>query len=360
MAHDSQADRFVLFGGWDGYQGLNGTWVFDPVNRTWTELHLAVSPAPRGDEMFVYDERASVFLLFGGWYEFPNETYVRLSDTWIFSLSTHAWTERHPPVSPSPRSDAEVAYDPVVDQVLLVGGFSGTGYLGDVWSYSLANDTWSPRPSFLEPSPRSDGRMVYVPSQDRFILYGGNDYNGPNFTFHHLADTWAYGWATNTWTRVPTSVAPPARDYPILADGPNSLLLTSGYGNRTILGDLWAFDLANDTWSNLTPAKSPPPRYAGAGGFDAAEGVFVVFSGAGDQGLLADTWFYETGVPQTPNPPGPPVVPLVLIAAAAIVGVLAMWAARRRRRGGPTGKPGARGASPGGRTKEAPPQPDRK
>lgn len=340
MAYDSQADRFVLFGGWDGHRGLNGTWVFDPTNRTWTELHPPVSPIPRGDEMFVYDDRANAFVLFGGWYERPNETYVRLSDTWTFSLSMRTWTQRHPPASPSPRSDAEVAYDPEVDQVLLVGGFSGTGYLGDVWSYSLGNDTWSPRPSTLQPSPRSDGRMVYVPSQDRFILYGGNDYNGPNFTFHHLADTWAYSWARNLWTLLPTAGAPPARDYPILAYEPSAgvLLLTSGYGNRTILNDLWAFDLSTDTWSNRAPGEPPPPRYAGAGGFDDSGDVLVVFGGAGNQGLLADTWFYGVDSPAATGPLAPFVVPFV-VAGMMGAGLVATWAMLRGRRDGPTRKP---------------------
>ena len=49
MAYSSRAHRFVLFGGWDGVAGLNGTWVYDPGMRTWNELHPDVSPLGRGD-----------------------------------------------------------------------------------------------------------------------------------------------------------------------------------------------------------------------------------------------------------------------------------------------------------------------
>src|SRR3989454_638576 len=215
MAYSSRAHRFVLFGGWDGVAGLNGTWVYDPGMRTWNELHPDVSPLGRGDAMFAYDNRSDNFVLYGGWHELADQTYIRLADTWVFSLENATWTERHPAVSPPPRSDSEVAYDPRVGAVLVVGGFNGTAYLGDIWSYSPSNDTWSPRPAVTQPSQRADGRMVYVESQDRFIMFGCNDYSGPNGANHQradnvlvvfsgmastglLADTWHYAYAPSS------------------------------------------------------------------------------------------------------------------------------------------------------------------
>ncbi len=322
MAYSTSDRRFVLFGGWDGVSALNETWNFDSENRTWNKIHPLVSPAARGDGMFVYDESTDAFVLFGGWQEVSSGTHLRLSDTWIFSLRTNSWIERHPVASPSPRSDAEVAYGLLGRAILLVGGFNGSAYLGDIWSYSVATNTWVQRFPAVKPSPRADGRMVYVPSQDRFILFGGNDYNGANFTFHHLADTWAYNWTANTWRHVPTSVSPSARDYPLLWADPRSsvVLLTSGYGNRTILNDLWAFDLTTDMWSNITPTFSPPPRYAGTGGFDSAGNAFVLFGGAGTNGLLADTWYYRHDSTNGPADPFPLIAEITM--AAAGIGLL--------------------------------------
>ncbi len=334
MGYSASTDRFVLFGGWDGVRGLNGTWEFDPVNRTWWELRPRVSPMARGDESFVYDSRSNLFILFGGWYEFPNDTYMRLSDTWTFSLSTTTWTERHPSASPSPRSDAAVAYDSETDAVLLFGGFSGTGYLGDAWAYYPGNDTWWRRPSTTQPSARADGRMVFASARDEFILFGGNDYSGPNLSFHHLADTWSYSWSSNTWTQVPTSTGPSARDYAVFDVDPEAgvALLTSGFGNRTILNDLWGLNLSTDTWSNLTSVDSPPARFAGAGGFDDVDGLLVVFSGASNGGLLADTWEYRYA-PSSSAATDLGTLAVVGIggAAAAILAVVAVrWSKRRR------------------------------
>ncbi len=338
MAYSPRADRFVLFGGWNGTTGLNGTWVYDPGNRTWEETHPRSSPPSRGDGMFVYDSSADVFLLFGGWHENADGSYVRLGDTWRYSLSVDTWERLDPAVSPSPRSDAEVAYDPAAGALLLVGGFNGTAYLGDVWSFFPANDTWVPRPSGVQPSPRSDGRMVYVAAQDRFILFGGNDYSGPNFSFHHLNDTWTYGWSTHTWTRFDTLVAPSARDYPVLAydSAAGQVLLTGGFGNNTVLSDLWTLNATTRSWTDITPAASPPPRFAAAGGFDSADGALVVFGGASDTGLLADTWLYSTVPASAPPGPSPALVALgsglfITFAVAVVLVVLRPWARRSRR-----------------------------
>ncbi len=288
--------------------------------------------------MFVYDSSAGLFVLFGGWHEDPNDTYERLNDTWVFSLPADTWTERHPGRSPSPRSDSEVAYDAADDAVLVVGGFNGATYLGDVWAYNPTGDAWAPRPSVVEPSPRADGRMVYVPSQRRFLLFGGNDYSGPNLTFHHLADTWAYNWSANAWTVLPEEIGPGARDYAILALDPSAseVLLTSGFGNGTSLNDLWGLNLTNGAWADLTPAVSPPARFAAAGGFDLVDHLLVVFGGANDTSLRSDTWQYAYGPTA-----GAAVAPTgftgwmvgALVAAGAFTAVFLGIHERRRMRG---------------------------
>ena len=329
MAYSSKAHRFVLFGGWDGLKGLNETWVYDPGNWTWTQLAPTASPLGRGDGMFVYDERADAFVLFGGWHELVNGTYIRLDDTWWFSLDSAKWTERHPAAAPSPRSDSQVAYDPVVDAVLLQGGFNGTAYLGDIWVYTPRNETWFSRPAAVQPSPRSDGRMVYVSTQDRFILFGGNDLSGPNGSNHHLADTWTYRWSSNLWTPLSLKEGPGARDYPIFSFDPilELVFLTGGFGNNTILSDLWAFSTTNDTWLNMTPARSPPPRFAAAGGFDPSGGVLVIFSGLARTGLLADTWQYSRGT--SSGALGPVSLIVVLGVSSLIVSAIAFAIALR-------------------------------
>ncbi len=291
MAFSSQDGKFVLFGGWNG-TALDATWIFDPVAHTWSEVSADPRPLARGDGTFVYDAVHDAFVLFGGWHEFANETYSRLNDTWLFHLGNRTWFELHTSEAPSPRSDSAIAYDPTDGILLLFGGFDGTSYLEDVWGFNLANGTWYPRPSATLPSRRADARMAYDARDHLFYLFGGNDYSDANRNFHHLGDLWTYSWVTNRWSELSVMNAPEARDYHILVYDPDAaaLLLTGGYGNRTILGDTWALDLAAGRWIEVRSTVTPPPRFAGVGGYDTREKCLVIFSGLGNQGLLADTW----------------------------------------------------------------------
>lgn len=298
MTYDAREGVFVLFGGSDG-DPLNVTWILDPQTGTWTELHPALSPPARADGMLVYDSSARAIVLFGGWYEIPGEYqgdyYSRLADTWAFYVGNGTWIERHPDSSPSPRSDSAVAYDETEGITLLFGGFDGANYLGDMWYYDFEANTWSSRPSLPMPSPRADGRMTYDPSQQAFFLFSGNDYSDPSFNFHHLADMWRYAWLTNEWVQIFPDLLPMPRDYPVFITDTRfgELLLTGGYGNRTILGDIWSFNTTEYVWRNITTFGGPSARMAAVGGYDSIRGMLVIFGGGDDYEVKDDTWFFR-------------------------------------------------------------------
>ncbi len=320
LAYDSSANRFVFFGGWNGTT-LNQTWEYDPVNFTWTQLHPPVSPLSRADATFAYSPDQDEFLLFGGWTQYSDGTDHRVNDTWGFSLVEDRWTDLTSSTAPSPRSDAAAAYDTTDHVLFLFGGFSGSIYLGDAWRFQPSTDTWSPLSlAGSTPGARSDGRMVFDSSNNQFVLFGGNDYSGPNLTFHHLSDTWVFGLLAGRWTRVSTAISPEARDYAVEGFDPTtkSVLLFSGYGNRTILDDTWSFAPGNSAWSHVVTEAAPPGRYAGGGGFDSRDGLLLIVGGLGDAGLSNDTWVLdEVGSPM--GEAGPPAV--ILAASALFLGV---------------------------------------
>lgn len=302
MTYDTQEGVFVLFGGSVGHP-INETWIFDPETLAWSQVQPAVSPPARADGMLVYDTRTGAVVLFGGWYETPEYEYRRWADTWAFYVPNRTWVELHPTTSPPPRSDSAVAYDESEGIVLLFGGFNEDTYLGDMWSYAFSSNTWVPRSSPTMPSARADGRMAYDPHTRSYFLFSGNDYSDPSFNFHHLADMWQYRWLPNEWTHVFPDDLPMPRTYAVLENDLQfgELLMTGGYGNRTVLGDIWAFNTTRFVWRNITTPGGPSPRIAAVGGYDFARGIFVVFGGGDDTSVKADTWVFRYPPPLVGN-----------------------------------------------------------
>ena len=136
---DPARNRMLIFGGSinDGYYGThNDTWELDlrPEVPIWRQL-APVGPLPlaRRTMASVFDPRRDRMVIFGGWDGTPSETSF-LNDTWTLSLSSPdgAWTQLSPdgPV-PGVRDAMAAAYDPLGDRMVLFGGWSGTGMLGD-------------------------------------------------------------------------------------------------------------------------------------------------------------------------------------------------------------------------------------
>src|SRR5437879_6003997 len=294
MAYDPRSSVFILFGGSDG-EPTNGTWAFDSATGAWAQLHPEVSPMARVDAMLVYDTSADAFVLFGGWTETPDGIYHRLADTWVFFTTNSTWVRRDPLSSPSPRSDVAAAYDEANGVTVLFGGFNGTNYLGDMWYYSYTNDRWIPRSGSRMPSARADGRMVYDVQHETFFLFSGNDHSDLLANFHHLGDMWRYSWINNAWTQIFPDVLPVPRTYAVFAadSAHGELLLTGGYGNRSVLGDTWAFNTTNLVWRNITTMDGPTPRMAAVGDYDPRHELLVLLGGGGRYEIRADTWFFR-------------------------------------------------------------------
>lgn len=344
LAYDSNTNQFLYFGGWNGSVPSNETWAFDPVANQWTELSPARAPSPRADGALTYDPVDRLFYLFGGWGQTSGGTTYRLNGTWTFSLTRDTWSRIPTPIAPSPRSDAAVSFDAVADTLVLFGGFNGTSYLGDTWTFAPGIATWS-RSALVGPSPssRADGRMSYDPVQSESILFGGNNNSGPGSTAHHFNDTWAFRLPRGTWTRLVTPQAPGARDYAVQAfdSADGWTLLFGGYGNQTILNDLWALDAGNATWFPLHPGGAPPPRFAGVGGYDSRNQTLMVFAGLGGAPalpaahLLNDTWVLGAGGPGSPSPSVPWWVILGVAIGAGVAVVVVGLILRGGRRPSP-------------------------
>jgi Galactose oxidase, central domain len=288
MVYEPNSGKVILFGGWDATD-FNDTWAYDPANNAWTDLDPAGDVPPgRHDHAMAYDAGTGKVILFGGMLA---STYTELNDTWAYDPATNAWTNLDPTGDvPQSRCLHSMAYDPTTGKVILFGGSSHGGCLGDIWAYDSAANTWADlSPTGDAPLARYGCPLAYDPGLGRLLLFGGSD-------GHYLGDTWAYDSAANTWTNLVSVVSPvdkpSARQYSAMAYDSEAqrTILFGGY-SLAALGDTWAYDSVANTWTNLNPAGDvPSAREYHSMVYATDAGKAILFGGSENKVAFDDTW----------------------------------------------------------------------
>src|SRR6516164_3513017 len=92
-------------------------------------------------------------------------------------FSSLDWIELSPINSPPARSYLAMTYDPISGKVIAFGGFDGTRYLNDTWSFD--GTSWTQIATQPAPPPRTAAQMTYDSVAHKVVLFGG--YNGANY-----------------------------------------------------------------------------------------------------------------------------------------------------------------------------------
>jgi trimeric autotransporter adhesin len=294
MTNDITDGGSLLFGGEDSTGTFqNGTWIWD--GTAWSQDSPATSPSARINAALArtQDGTTNGAVLFGG---FDGTNY--LADTWTWDGTT--WTQQTPATSPPARAGATMEY--YDGQVVLFGGFNGSTYFNDTWTWD--GTTWT-QDTGTNPPARAYASLAedtgYAEGTGALVLFGG--YNGTGY----LGDTWTY--TATGWIQQSPTTSPPARAYGAMAyDGTLAEpTLFGGYNGTTFLGDTWEYSGTND-WVEQAPTASPPARAYAAMADNSTDGQLVLFGGqttTSSSSTLDDTWtFYSapdapTGVTAT-------------------------------------------------------------
>src|SRR2546430_11180716 len=98
---------------------------------------------------------------------------------WIVSSATAAvphsptWVRLSPATSPPARSYLAMTYDPASGKVIMFGGFDGTGYLNDTWTFD--GTSWSRVQTSVSPPARAGSQMAYDATTQKVVLFGGEN-----------------------------------------------------------------------------------------------------------------------------------------------------------------------------------------
>lgn len=279
MAYDAH-DRYVLmFGGFNGTNYLNDTWIFQ--NGMWVQLAPGPSPSARANASMAYDAADRYVVLFGGY------NGQVLGDTWMFLRGS--WTELHPSTSPSARMDATMTYDTRDGYTVLFGGHSGSAALGDTWTF--LNGQWTSLSPATSPPARWGSVSTFDTTDNYVLLFGG--YNGAQL----LGDSWEF--AGGSWQALSPTASPSARYQAGIAfDAYDGFVVLFGGASRTSTGwtadgDTWSYH--GSTWTQIVPSpgvhplggkllplSSPAPRQALSMAYYDAAKTAILFGGIVD------------------------------------------------------------------------------
>ena len=192
LAYDAAQGQVVLFGG-HGLDALGDTWTWDGTD--WTLRSPAHVPPPRESMGMSYDSAHGQVLMFGGavWVA-PFHWFM---DTWTWDGSD--WTQQSPGHSPSARERVGLTDDPAHGEVLLFGGLKpgASGELNDTWTWDGTD--WSQLAPPLSPTIRSGAGIAFDGDLAQVVLYGGRT----GSTNSYLGDTWK--WNGAAWSQRPAA-----------------------------------------------------------------------------------------------------------------------------------------------------------
>ncbi len=141
LVYDAESDRILHFGGESSPSAYSDeTWHYSFDANSWTEVQPSASPSPRFAHAMAHDTDSDRTVLFGG--------SSGSDETWVFNLNANEWEQRSPPSHPSGRLGHRMAYDSQSDRVILFGG--GPNLFGpyddETWAFDL--DSLPPAPTF--------------------------------------------------------------------------------------------------------------------------------------------------------------------------------------------------------------------
>jgi N-acetylneuraminic acid mutarotase len=298
----------VVFGGCTSsccFAPISDMWQLtlseDGKTGQWTSLTLLTMPSARfyaagavlGDSLF----------MFGG----QDSSQAFLDELWEYSFSDRTWTELRP-FGRGPSARATHSMTVIGDHLVVYGGYSQKGVLGDVWALDPSSGplAWKSVMVKEEGPSRSNHAAAPVAGKTALFVFGGSDPEGQDqsLTFELSLDLEAY---TGEWSQVAQAGQQPPIRHGAVAMFPASGSATFGvFGGlnttsdtlpTSFLDDSYVFSAEGLSWEPLKiDADSISARaYAAVARNEKLTfvyGGFAGYTGDTDDRLLGDAWTF--------------------------------------------------------------------
>jgi hypothetical protein len=172
LAYDPKSGRVIMV---ESHKNEFHTWTYDSRTNTWSEIKTDVSPPVRTQAAFAYDYSTKRLLLFRGFGHFEKPEGDVFDDTWAFDSATNKWSELKPSKSPPARDGASMVYDKAAAKMILYGGSTKGKLFSDTWAYDSKTNAWSRVNTGGSPKPLFSMTTVYDPVMQNVLVIGGQD-----------------------------------------------------------------------------------------------------------------------------------------------------------------------------------------
>jgi hypothetical protein len=152
-----------------------------PGSESWTTISQTNIPAVRSYLIHHMAAKSTAsnttdIYLFGGWGATRTNDLLRCTFN-VNSPGSVTWTTLKADGTsgnPTGRSGTGMIYDSVNDRLIIMGGYTGSTYLADVWQYSISAGTFTQiTPTGTAPGGRELHSIGYDPVNRRAIIMGG-------------------------------------------------------------------------------------------------------------------------------------------------------------------------------------------
>lgn len=269
-------NEIVMFGGVGAAGLLADTWVFDGLD--WTERAPAMSPPPRVDATAAYDPIRGRIVLYGGT---QIGLLAPLDDTWEWDGTTWTLVDSGKPDT-LPLIRPAMAWDASTPTMVLYG-WGGIEPYGETRTRNGGG--WSATQDLGVPEALHSVAMTYNPVTQNILVVGGITGNGSP-----SGQTWEWDQG---WTKVGTATLVARSDASAAAIGPSVYV----FGGFTASGPTSEMFTLGSSWApvELQPL-SPSPRWGTPAAYSPRIGSVVIHGGADATSFSMDThWFDERG-----------------------------------------------------------------
>jgi hypothetical protein len=211
--------RVIVWGGRQDLGGgqlgnaLDNGGLYDPLTDTWAPLPANAAISARTGHTAVWT--GSSMVVWGGYVPVTDTatglpTFLAQSTGARYSPASGTWQAINSSGAPSARYSHTAVWDLLRDQMIVWGGYGGTGLpadyaeLNDGARYNPVTDGWQSMSGAGAPTPRQ--RHTAVWSGSRMIVWGGSALST------RRASGGVYNPATDIWTPTALVGAPAARD----------------------------------------------------------------------------------------------------------------------------------------------------